>query len=72
LENSVNVKRNYMPYFRINFAANPPRFEHVVHFDDPENIARWYYGFTCAQMVSGTRKGERIRRGDWSARLRGA
>ncbi|MFA7159812.1 MAG: hypothetical protein WC299_10965 [Kiritimatiellia bacterium] len=63
LESSVNVKMNYMPYFRINFAVTPPRFEHVVHFDDPENIARWYYGLTCAQMVSGTRRGERLRRG---------
>ena len=63
LESATNAKRNYMPYFRINFSVNPPRFEHVVHFDDPENIARWYYGFICAQMVSGTRKGEQFRRG---------
>ena len=62
LENGVDSKRKNLPYFRIDFAANPPEFMHAIHFDDPENIARWYYAIVCAQLVAGSSAGEKLHR----------
>lgn len=59
---SIDENRQGLPYFWIDFLANPPQFAHEMAFDDIENLGRWLYGIACAQRVSGSMEGEETRR----------